>query len=375
MSKPTRPGYLIPARNSRHRTACLALYRALLQQADQVPLPDDLATAWGPRNPIRHLVRRTFVRNRRDTSPRLIYPAMKAGYRILALLNAAHTADTPDHASVVSFLRARLTERERSLDVKTRHLPHSRNPKLSTAPNPTKPPLFVNVTPAPTPENPDPKPEYAIPSRPRPLEELGGSGRRRVPHMDLGSDIPFLRLGKPQPAVLGRVLTQTIRKRIERMAEAKRLVEDGVPEAQWEDDWEREVTKLMTRERRSSQFAVGEERDIHEEFWDGNTFRQTNYVFGIKYLNEVLTRQRQDQVARADAMRRLIKEEKALAMKEQADREALRHEEKTLPWEAQMQEAFGEKWRDILHHLGKQKVKQARMQKREPHNSEQESWF
>lgn len=71
---------LIPARNSRHRFACLALYRALLRSARGIQLP--VAAPEDIRDPVRWLVRGQFRRNRRDVSPRLVYSALSAGYKV-----------------------------------------------------------------------------------------------------------------------------------------------------------------------------------------------------------------------------------------------------------------------------------------------------
>lgn len=71
---------LIPARNSRHRFACLALYRALLRSARDVQVaveaPEDI------RSPVRWLIRGQFRRNRKDVSPRLVYRSLSAGYKV-----------------------------------------------------------------------------------------------------------------------------------------------------------------------------------------------------------------------------------------------------------------------------------------------------
>lgn len=72
-----------PSRSSRHRVACLALYRALVRKALLVPLPDDVPRP-GPTNPIQHLVARQFRRNRHDVSKRLVFSALAAGYKVRA---------------------------------------------------------------------------------------------------------------------------------------------------------------------------------------------------------------------------------------------------------------------------------------------------
>lgn len=325
-------------------------------------------------NPIKHLIRRTFLRNRNDTSPRLVFPALKAGYQILALLRSAatHSSSSPssvptpnaDYASVVSFLRARLDERDRSLEAKKLHPPNSRNPpKPTSAPRPGAVPLLVNVTPAPTRQNPDPKPVYATPSRPRPLSELGGTGRRKIPRLDMASDYPFLRLAKPQSPVLNRVLTQKIRKRVARTGSVKYLYDEVLPDGELEDDWDRSVAALMEAQQQQQQQRGprtweeeggaadarrradgGEAQAIRRELRTGNTFRQTVFEHGVMHVQHVLSRERADSVARADAMRRLIEEETALAEQERAQRAA----ERRRRWEDKMLGLHGEKWRELF---------------------------
>ncbi|KAI2629943.1 hypothetical protein GGR54DRAFT_587031 [Hypoxylon sp. NC1633] len=354
------PAFFIPARNSRHRTACFALYRALLQQATLIRLPDDLATVRGPINPIKHLIRRAFRRNRTDTSPRLIFPALKAGYRILALLKSAASSSpsspNADHTSITTFLRARLDERNRSLSAQALHPPHSRNPpQRDTAPRPGTIPLLVKVSPAPTPTNPNPKPKYATPSRPRPQSELGGTGRRKVPHLDLASDFPFLRVGKPQPPLLNRVLTQKTRRRVARTGFVQTLAEEMIPNAELEDEWEKSMRTVLQRQggggHRDSVPRGGvmsvESREamaITEELRAGNTFRNTVWIHGLAYVQDLLSREQEDLVARADAMRRLVEEETKLAKEEKVQRDIDRRKR----WEAKMLGLHGEGWRELF---------------------------
>ncbi|KAI0168872.1 hypothetical protein GGR52DRAFT_592680 [Hypoxylon sp. FL1284] len=339
-----------------------ALYRALLQQAPRIRLPDDLATAWGPRNPIQHLIRRAFRRNRTDTSPRLVYPALKAGYEILARLRSAavQSSSSPSdltpsshYASILSFLRARLEERNRTLEAKKLHPPHSRNPPIpSSAPLLETVPLLVNVTPAPTKRNPNPKPVYATPSRPRPLSELGGTGRRKIPQLDMASDFPFLRTKKPQPRVLNRVLTQKMEIRIGRTRTVKKFNDELIFNAELEDNWERSVAALL-KKKGSSRMRIASPdvqaarlgaQAITGDFKMGDTFRQTFFLHGITYLQALLNAEREDQVARADAMRRLIDEETALAEQEKVQETAERRKRR----EAKILELHGEGWNESL---------------------------
>lgn len=67
----------IPARDSRHRIAVFALYRALLRAADRVSLPPDEFSIGIPQ-----LIRRQFRRNAHEVSSRLSFAALTAGYKV-----------------------------------------------------------------------------------------------------------------------------------------------------------------------------------------------------------------------------------------------------------------------------------------------------
>jgi hypothetical protein len=76
--------HFIPARDSRHRAAVLALYRALAKTAEKVPLQGHIGDASAHSSPIRAILRRRFEKNSSDTSPRLVFAALTAGYKVRA---------------------------------------------------------------------------------------------------------------------------------------------------------------------------------------------------------------------------------------------------------------------------------------------------
>src|SRR4051812_1600836 len=128
------PSIFVAARDSRHRTACFALYKALIKQAVRVPLPDHVLRAPGldgPVHPIKHLIRKTFRRNRNDTSPRLVISALRNGYKVclhhlppivtrpkayarlqfLDMLTAAQSRPSPEYSDIYTFLHDRQTRK------------------------------------------------------------------------------------------------------------------------------------------------------------------------------------------------------------------------------------------------------------------------
>ncbi|KAK7754543.1 hypothetical protein SLS62_003564 [Diatrype stigma] len=431
----------IPARDSRHRTACLALYRALLRSTPKIALPRSDLDAWQPvGDPLRHCIRRAFRRNRTDTSPRLIFPALDAGYRALATIHNAvlapstvspsspssssssdptspnpnpnpnptpnlnpNPAAPPDETKdevykreqardvILRFLAARQLERRRSLTAKETHPPHSRNPPPpSSAPREETLPLLVRVT-SPADSSPsalpyaarlrqqqqdeyqrryqspllgeeyqqpqqEEPPVYMTPHRPVPASELGGSGRRRVPHLEMAGDFVFLRKSKPQSPVLSRVLLQKIRTREKRASLVQALMDEMIPDAELEDAWEESVEDMLLQQGQDERNGAGG-GDTWTVHWnddgggrgydsyngsngsgkgdrrrkmsgyrraaqrnDEDTYRHSLWWHGVVYIQDVLSREREDQVARAAALRDLIIQERELAAKEKHER-------------------------------------------------------
>ena len=323
-------------------------------------------------------MRRSFRRNLADTSPRLVYPALAAGYRTLGLLRDARSSfnSRPNdaHASILRLLRDRQRERQRSLFAKAAHPPHSRNPpKPSSAPRKDALPLLVRVSPSPPPSTPGPptlpveqplhdpfvyvdptapRPpiEYTIPHRPRPLSELGGTGRRKAPHIDMGGDFPFLRIKKPQPEYLSRILTQKGRVRVRR-TEAMQMIEEALDDVTAEDDWDRIVEALLAGDEpgsgrgdlgvdggpleydRNMQITREPPKDLRIVTASGRkvrivpgteTYAGSHWRHGYMHIQALLHNEKEDQVARARAMRDLVIQERQLVAEEKAARKSER---------------------------------------------------
>lgn len=90
-------------RSTAHRVACkkqlpldilkqtflnnlgIALYRALLSQCPRIYIPDE---RWrGPINPIKHLIRKRFQKQKYQQSQRIVVQSLKFGYQVRAVLN------------------------------------------------------------------------------------------------------------------------------------------------------------------------------------------------------------------------------------------------------------------------------------------------
>lgn len=176
-----------------------------------------------------------------------------------------------------------------------------------------------------------------------------------------------MRVTKPQPPLLSRVLTQKIRKRVERTESVQASWEEAIPGAELEDEWEKSMASLLEQEdraradsegkygnRNGNRRAVGltsaearEASAIRDEYRAQSTFRQTVWLYSIQHVQDLLTKEREDQIARADAMRNLIEEETKLAEQEKAQRSLERRKR----WEAKMLELHGEGWRKLFPNL------------------------
>ncbi|KAK3291341.1 uncharacterized protein B0H64DRAFT_446570 [Chaetomium fimeti] len=297
------PSLFVPARSSRHRIACFALYRSLLRQGLRVPLPDELSTAspLGPANPIQTLIRNAFHRNKRDTSPRLVVSALKNGYRYLTLLSRAADATSPEHASALTFLRE---NQARVVDVKAKAADAAAK-RISTAPIADRTPLLKRVS-----ADGEP-PVYEPAAPPRPLEAFK-TGVRKPPTLAAASGVPFLRFWKPQPRFLERVVRQKSQRRAKRIA---RILEmqggeemDSVVE---EDQWEMLVAKMLAEEKGVKSGDAGPTREA--------TYKQT-LCDAVSYLADIAEKERVDLMARGEAMWKIVLTEQEMALQEEKDR-------------------------------------------------------
>ncbi|KAK4118511.1 hypothetical protein N657DRAFT_651211 [Parathielavia appendiculata] len=300
------PSFFVPARSSRHRTACFALYRSLLRQGLRVPLPDDLITnsPLGPANPIRTLIRNGFRRNKRDTSHRLVISALKNGYRFLTLLSRAADASTPEHASVLTFLRE---NQARVVAVKAKREAEAAS-RISTAPIEGRTPLIKKISAEGEP------PVYAPTGPPRPLSSFR-SGVRKPPTLAATMGVPFLRLKKPQPRFLERVLRQKSQRRWRRIEKIMEMMWEGLEEAGVEDAWDRMMERLLAEKRRAERKKGLESKGAADE----GSYKQTLQE-ALTYSMDVTERERQDLVARAKAMWQIVLAEQEMALLEERER-------------------------------------------------------
>jgi len=209
----------------------------------------------------------------------------------------------------------------------------------------------------------------------------------------MAGDIAFLRITKPQPEALTSYIRSKTNKRLKVTNQLLELSRFGRQEAGLEDQWERDVAELASgrepdfwflrpaeeqQKRQEGQavltdnnnpdavyvrpkgprrkYKMSDEELQRQDGLDvgmgrGNDERSYEYTLQNHSMNihwETLRREREVQVARADAMRRLIKQETALAEAE----EAYRYPEKWPAWAKKMVELHGEEWRSLFPGLG-----------------------
>lgn len=270
-----------------------------------MPLPPDISTAspLNPdTNPIQNLIRNGFRRNRHDTSPRLVVSALKNGYRYLTLFARAADPTSPEHAPVLAFLRenqARVLARRADKEAK-------KAAAISTAPIEGRTPLLKKVSGEGEP------PAYEPTGPPRPLEWFG-SGVRKPPTLGHVGGVPFLRLQKPQPRFLERVVRQKSVRRQERLEKMMEMEAGGMEDAAAEDEWERIVERMLEPEGKKEEGVPS-----------GRTARETTYQETLKgaigHLSDVAEKERVDLLARGHALWKMVLAEQELALKEEKQR-------------------------------------------------------
>ncbi|PHH68354.1 hypothetical protein CDD80_7582 [Ophiocordyceps camponoti-rufipedis] len=285
------PQPYVPARDHRHRVAALALYRALVRSARAIPLPPDLAAS----RSVAGLVRRRFVKHRHYTSPRLLYIAMAAGYRFLTMFAKAHTASSAENGQLVDFLRSCPPLRPRQTTSEPE--PASRVPAAE--------PLIRNIAAACEP------PRYAPSRMSRPLSSLDGRPRK-VPMVAITAHgQPFLRINKPQPALLSQMIGRKETNFKKKIHKVVHINEDVMPAAECEDNWDRQMAQLMEHELGRDKVDPLD-RDLYSSF-------RWSVILGKLWVELQIERTWQDWNARGLALHEMAERERALAEQESAE--------------------------------------------------------
>ncbi|KAK5996589.1 hypothetical protein PT974_01926 [Cladobotryum mycophilum] len=288
----------VAAQSSRHRTAALALYRALVRTASRVPLPQEVQKPAPVGGPLVQIVRKRFAKNTPYTSYRLIYAAMTAGYKFLSLLTKAQTPDSPEYHQVVNHLQGlhRTSEASRSAAPQRTRKP----PTLPSEP------LLINTA------QPWETPKYTSNILPRPKSSL--PKYRKVPSLCTTADSqPFVRILKPQPRALSRMVGRKGRIFTNRIMSIMETDEDLVPEAALEDEWDNLMVDLMEKEKREHQHEhEGRALELDDP---KETFSWSVQLTRLWWEWKIETTW-EDWIARGDALQELVEKEEILLAQE-----------------------------------------------------------
>ncbi|KAH8170809.1 complex 1 protein (LYR family) domain-containing protein [Sarocladium implicatum] len=227
----------VPAHDQRHRSAVLALYRALLRLSGQITISTESQHSTRVNHAISQRIRSRFDANRSCWSTRLIYAALAAGYQVSAhagqfvdVLSKARDLSSPEYARVLNYVQSRPSTRSRSRPKKpTRRLSSS-----------SKPSLLTPIT------HPDGTVSY-IPTVPPEQDPRWAKGR--LPQMGkTAEDMVFLRMRRPQPFSLTQKLIKKRRQTTRQVDIVKRIDTDDMASARDEDHWESLLKKEMSLE-------------------------------------------------------------------------------------------------------------------------------
>ncbi|KAI5459285.1 hypothetical protein BGZ63DRAFT_316768, partial [Mariannaea sp. PMI_226] len=285
------------AKNSRHRFAATALYRALLRTGNRIPLPQDLHPN-GPIHPVVYLIRKRVSKNKVFDTPRLVYSSMAAGYRFLTLLTKAQTESNPEYNMVIGHLRKRAevaAESRRINELNRRRLTRRRK---TIEP---RPPLLTKIS------HPGEPPKYISTVRPRPKSMFKGD--RKVPVLSATADgIPYLRTMKPQPHGISQSVLHKKKQHLKRVWAVEDINDFDRAFAGYEDNWDSLMQNALL------QAGVKESGPPEGHL---TTYTRSEDVSAL-WLGHRVRTYWNDLKARGQALNQIVEEEKMLAMIERA---------------------------------------------------------
>jgi hypothetical protein len=243
--------YFIPRKSGVHRFACLCLYKALLAHCTRLNLSRP------HKDGLQSFIRAQFKAHATLQSPSKITSALKAGYEAVDLLHAASTGNAQSLANLSRLLKS-------TAALKSTLTVHARlSQKPTSPPTPTQLAVAASVAAHKNPVAHTPR--LDVLSRPLPASAL--TGRRHVPVLVSAAGLPFLRLTKPQPPSLSRMIRQKL--------EARQKIWDGVeflkklnPLAEDEDEWDEIVTEMDGRLKDPTGATFIEaQRETYRSWW------------------------------------------------------------------------------------------------------------
>lgn len=220
--------------------AGVSLYRALLKQCSQLPLPSvSSASSSKPRSALSSIVRFRFKKDKKLDNWQQIRNALQLGRGALRLLQAAGEGSSKALNELAAIASSSVQVATRNSEVlravraeqSTAQLPRrhaeakEREIRLADTSNYRRHPDTVPVL-----------------QRPVPYEQAlkHEDGRRKVPHFFVTSGIPFLRYTHKQPLALSRLIAQQLRAS-EKTFSMKEKHNAAIDMAKLEDDWDKRL--------------------------------------------------------------------------------------------------------------------------------------
>lgn len=289
----------VPAQDCRHRTAAIALYRALVLKARQFSIPNDIFRLPRDVHPVVHLVQQRFKGNKDDRSPRLVYSSMTAGYKFLDMLHKAKEENSLERKKILRLLRKKSAERQAAEARRANRVSSAEDAtEYDRRGKEAEDHTIRNVA------SPFELPRYK--GHARPLSSL--KRRREVPYLVVESmGFPFLRYkGATQSKGLNQMILSHKRQYMHALYSMIPLEEEVAPDVQLEDDWEENIEK-----------ALCEEEGVSPPRWaEMDEDPQSSYTWAVmvaKLWYELkLERLRHDFVERGKALADIVEEEKRL---------------------------------------------------------------
>ncbi|KAF2171404.1 hypothetical protein M409DRAFT_50850 [Zasmidium cellare ATCC 36951] len=204
------PTFLAPHKSGAHRTAAIALYRALLKQSTKLPHQQHHPEIY-------NLIRRRFRDQKFNTSAKQLKVYFTAGYEAVDVLDGAVRGGREELGRVRGLVEAaREVEGRRREGMRVKEVEGKEKGYH-------KGEVIVN------------REKIDLLSRPLPKEKL--TGQRKVPVLVDAGSIPILRLTKPQPRSLSLYLHSRIQQR-QRRHDHRHYLEDLHMLAREEDRWD-----------------------------------------------------------------------------------------------------------------------------------------
>lgn len=265
-------------------------------------------------------MRNKFRRNRNVHSTRLLKLSFTAGYELLDTLDRATTtpptANPNAAAEATTLITSLLTTAPRHLTRSPYYIRPSKPTRLSPSPEACPPPHLSMLA-----------------VRPRPASALGGTGIRRIPRILSANTFPILRLSKPQPRSLSRIITDMVKQRQRRLNVRDSTLE-WAKRGEMEDEWDRLLWDMH---------GVGDEDGLEpppppmpkaerglddDKDLEANEGLKWSWAWEARWLGRVVSWQMYQQRVRTQervkSMQEIVDRETEMARKEREERRARR---------------------------------------------------